>query len=95
MRPSLLANTAKFRITPLTALAAMLVVGLLLAAPDTVAAGGPNDTTRDHRHGKRQGGGDAEGGVTVNGKGTTAATAPIKQIGGYNKARGAIVRDHR
>jgi hypothetical protein len=86
--------TIPSRFTALS-LAAMLVVGLMLAASNTAFAG-QGSTTRDHRDGKRPGGVAAEGGVTVNGnKKTSGVVGSTKPIGNYNKVKGPTVRDNR
>jgi hypothetical protein len=74
--------TIPSRLTTPSGFAAMIVIGLLLAASDTALAGGPNDTTRDHRGGKQHPGATAtQGGVTVNGQSTTATKPPTLPLG--------------
>jgi hypothetical protein len=84
--------TISSRFTPFSALAAMIVSGLLLAASDG------KTETRDHRSGKdNTGPHSTEGGVSQNGQVTKATKNPGVNLNGIDKGKSNnyTIRDHR
>ena len=89
--------TIPSKLTTLSGLAAIIVAGLLLAAADIVIAGS-EPKVRDHRGGKEHTGPHStEGGVSENGKVTTATKNPGVNLRGIDKGKSNTytVRDHR